>query len=158
MSEKIDSNEGNQPSKMNDKTIELFYVSDYEDPQTGEVTKQIEGVSIISREDFLMYLVETEWEPCECQIQGCLSCFLDEKRAWADGYGSNCTTLWFGNDPATGKQWDPEAVLAERRNQGVHECQYCYEDVAGKDSEVWEGGHYHPYCLEEMQSNSNEDI
>ena len=136
---------------MNKNEIELHYISDYEDPETGEVTEQIEGVSIVSRDDYLRFFVETEWEPCECQIQGCLSCFLDETRGWVDGYGANCTLLWFGNDPATGKHWEPEVVLAERRKQAMHECQYCYEDVDGKDSEVWEGGHYHPYCLDEMR-------
>lgn len=102
---------------MSNETIEMFYISEYEDPETGEYEKSKEGVSIISREAFLMYFIETEWEPCMCDVQGCLSCFLDETDGWADGYGGTCTQLWFGDDPATGKQWDPNAVLASRREE-----------------------------------------
>ena len=102
---------------MSEETIELFYISDYEDPETGECESNKEGMSIVSREDYLQFLEETEWEPCECIVQGCLSCFLDETHGWADGYGSTCTELWFGIDPATGKQWNPEAILAERKSK-----------------------------------------
>ena len=96
---------------MSEETIELFYVSHYEDPETGAYERDKEGVSIISREAYLQFLQETEWEPCMCNVQGCLSCFLDETGGWADGYGDTCTQLWFGVDPATGKQWNPEDVL-----------------------------------------------
>ncbi len=99
---------------MSNKTIELFYVSDYEDPETGAYERDKESVSIISREAYLQFLQETEWEPCMCNVQGCLSCFLDETRGWADGYSGTCTQLWFGVDPATGKQWNPEDVLKAR--------------------------------------------
>lgn len=135
---------------MSEETIEMFYISNYTDPETGRIVEyDKEGVSIVSREAYLQFFVETAWEPCMCQVQGCLSCFLDETDGWAEGYGDTSTELWWGIDPATGKQWDPRAVLAERR-KGLHECQYCYEDVAGEDSVVWEGGHYHPDCLEDM--------
>ena len=99
---------------MSEETIEMFYISNYEDPETGEYEKDKQGVSIISREDYLQFFIETEWKPCVCNVQGCLSCFLDETNGWADGYGDTCTELWFGVDPATGKQWDPRAVLASR--------------------------------------------
>ena len=100
---------------MTDDTIEMFYISDYEDPETGERERDKQGVSIVSREDYIQFLHETEWEPCVCNVQGCLSCFLDEKMLWADGYGITCTQLWWGIDPATGKQWNPRAILAERK-------------------------------------------
>ena len=100
---------------MSDDTIEMFYISDYEDPETGKREHDKEGVSIVSREDYIQFLHETEWEPCVCNVQGCLSCYLDEKDLWADGYGITCTQLWWGIDPATGKQWNPKAILAERK-------------------------------------------
>jgi len=99
---------------MSEETIEMFYISNYEDPETGEYERDKQGVSIISREAYLQFFVETEWEPCVCNVQGCLSCFLDETDGWADGYGDTPTTLWWGIDPATGKQWNPRAVLASR--------------------------------------------
>jgi len=98
---------------MNEETIELFYISNYE--LDGEWEKQKQGVSIIPRETYIEFLHETEWEPCVCNVQGCLSCFLDEKMLWADGYGNTPTSLWFGVDPTTGKQWNPEAILEERK-------------------------------------------
>jgi len=102
---------------LSNDTIELFYISHYEDPETGAYEYDKKGVSIISREAYLQFLHETEYEPCECNVQGCLSCFLDEKRLWADGYGDTCTELWFGVDPATGKQWNPKAILEARRGE-----------------------------------------
>ncbi len=135
---------------MSEETIELYYISEYENDETEEYEDEKEGVSIVSRQTYLDFLQETEWEPCECNVQGCLSCFLDETDGWTEGYGGTCTELWFGDDPATGKQWNPKAVLAERNKQEMHECQWCYEDVDGKDSVVWEGGHYHPSCLKDM--------
>ena len=106
---------------MSEETIELFYISNYENPETDEYEYDKQGVSIISREAYLQFFVETEWEPCVCNEQGCLSCFLDETNGWAEGYGDTCTELWFGDDPATGKQWNPEAILAERRAEWSEE-------------------------------------
>lgn len=106
---------------MSEETIELRYISDYEDPETGETERNKEGVSIVSREDYLDFLQETEYNPPECGEVGCLSCFLDEKDLWVDGYGIMPSTLWFGVDPATGKQWDPEAVLASRGEEETEE-------------------------------------
>ena len=102
---------------MSEETIEMFYISNYEDPETGEYERDKQGVSIISREAYLQFFVETEWEPCVCNVQGCLSCFLDETDGWTEGYGDTCTQLWWGIDPATGKQWNPRAVLASRREE-----------------------------------------
>ena len=98
---------------MNKDKIELHYISDYEDPETGEVKEQIEGMSIVSKSNYLTFLATSEWNPCECGVRGCLSCFLDEEDAWADGYGDTCTELWWGIDPATGEQWNPEEELTE---------------------------------------------
>ena len=97
--------------RISEETIELYYISEYENDETEEYEDEKQGVSIVSRQAYLDYLQETEWEPCMCDVQGCLSCFLDETNGWAEGYGGTCTTLWFGIDPATGKQWNPEAIL-----------------------------------------------
>lgn len=102
---------------MTNDTIELHYISNYTDPETGAYEYDKKGVSIISREKYLQFLYETEWEPCMCQVQGCLSCFLDETDGWAEGYGDTSTELWFGVDPATGKQWNPRAILEARRGE-----------------------------------------
>lgn len=78
--------------------VKMFYISDYEDPKTGKTTRQKKGFSLISKDDFRMWVQETEVEPCVCGVSGCLSCYLDETHSWADGYGSNCTSLWFEED------------------------------------------------------------
>ena len=51
---------------MSEETIEMFYISTYEDYETGEREYDKEGVSIVSREDYLAFLQETEWKPCAC--------------------------------------------------------------------------------------------
>ena len=103
---------------MNEDTIELFYESDYtieEDEEQEYIFKRaVEGVSIVSKEDYLDFYVDTIYNPCRCRIgPGCLSCFLDEHDLWTRGYGENCTLLWFGIDPATGKCWNPKEILRE---------------------------------------------
>ena len=80
---------------MSEETIELFYIGYYEDPETGECEEDKQGVSLVSKEAYLRFLEETEWEPCVCNVQGCLSCFLDEKDLWADGFGH--TSPCFGS-------------------------------------------------------------
>ncbi len=97
---------------MSNDTIEMFYISNYEDPETGEREQDKQGVSIVSREAY----IDFSYGSClACDVQGCLSCFLDKINGWADGYGDTCTELWWGIDPATGKQWNPRAILAERK-------------------------------------------
>jgi hypothetical protein len=135
---------------MSEETIELHYISNYADPETGRIVEYDKrGMSVVPRQLYLDFLAETEYEPCECNVQGCLSCFLDEKDLWAEGYGDTSTQLWFGDDPATGKQWNPEAVLAERRSKDP-DCQWCYERIIGDEGQVWEGANYHFYCLKDM--------
>ena len=111
---------------MNEDTIELFYESDYnleydpsieedEEHEIYDFKREVEGVSIVSKEDYLNFYADTMYNPCKCHIgPGCLSCFLDENDLWTRGYGENCTCLWFGKDPATGKHWNPEEILRER--------------------------------------------
>ena len=111
---------------MNEDTIELFYESDYnleydpsieedEEHEIYDFKREVEGVSIVSKEDYLNFYVDTMYNPCRCRIgPGCLSCFLDEHDLWTRGYGENCTCLWFGKDPATGKSWNPEEIVRKR--------------------------------------------
>ena len=66
--------------------IAIRYIGHYENPETGEIEQDKEGVSVVSKEAYEAYKAETEWKPCVCDVQGCLSCFLDEQDAWADGY------------------------------------------------------------------------
>lgn len=95
-----------------DDLIELFYVSDYDDDE-GDYREQVQGVTVIPKRDFLIHIDETKYNPCDCNVVGCLSCYLDWNDAWASGYGANCTELWFGIDPSTGKQWDADAAYEE---------------------------------------------
>ena len=104
-------------------SIEMFYVSDYEDPEdwNAETKENVKGVSIVSKEAYLRWYLQTENTPCKCHVQGCLSCFLDYNNAWTDGYGGNCSEMWFGKDPATGDYWNPENALKKRGYFGGEE-------------------------------------
>lgn len=114
-------------SEHKGRMIELHYTSDYEDPETGEIEHDKQSTTVVSCEAYVRFFYETESEPCMCEVRGCLSCFLDETNGWAEGYAGTCTELWFGIDPATGKQWEADTGMSQEECEQEHgeDCN-CY--------------------------------
>ena len=99
---------GQQSGKVNttpmhaegDERIKLFYEGIYtnddeDDPREGQ---EIMSYSLVSKKDYQEYYEDTKYEPCKCDVQGCLSCFLEYyphtpeiKNGVITSYGS----LWF---------------------------------------------------------------
>jgi len=58
--------------------IKLFYEGIYEDGGGFGDGKELKSYSVVSKKDYRNYYEDTKWNPCECDVQGCLSCFLNE--------------------------------------------------------------------------------
>jgi hypothetical protein len=137
--------------------VKLHYEGTYEDDE-GNEEHDVEGFSWVNKDDYIRFYHKTAYDPCQCDVQGCLSCFLDETNGWADGFGSNVGILWFGNDE-NGKQWDygAESFGAEGewnlKNVGVEVaqnkpllrgCRVCLGSLGSWDSE--RRGFVHEEC------------
>jgi len=99
---------------MNDK-VKLHYEGTYVDEEDNE-EHEVEGFSWVSKADYISFYEETAYDSCKCQVQGCLSCFLDETNGWAKGFGMNVSILWFGKD-SLGKQWNYPPLKAGESNE-----------------------------------------
>tara|TARA_R110002020_G_scaffold306166_1_gene522142 strand:- start:1726 stop:2013 length:288 start_codon:yes stop_codon:yes gene_type:complete len=84
--------------------IKLYYEGTYIDEEDNE-EHDVKGFSIVSKDAYITFWHETMYEPCRCNVQGCLSCFLEETNGYADGFGANVSILWFGTDE-NGNQWN----------------------------------------------------
>ena len=76
----------------------IYYNDDEEDEREGQ---EIESYSLVSKQDYMDYYHDTKYNPCKCDEQGCLSCFLDEAPhtpALKKGGISSYESLWFEDD------------------------------------------------------------
>jgi len=87
----------------NDDQIKLFYEGIYtnDDEDDEREGQEIMSHSLVSKKDYQNYYEDTKWNPCACDEQGCLSCFLEEyphtpaiKEGGIESYGS----LWFEDE------------------------------------------------------------
>ena len=82
--------------------IKLHYEGTYIDEDDNE-EHDVVGFSIVSKSAYIRWWHSTAYEPCKCDEQGCLSCFMEGD--YADGFGENVGCLWFGEDE-DGSQWN----------------------------------------------------
>ena len=87
-----------------DEQIKLFYEGIYtnddeDDPREGQ---EIKSYSLVSARDYQEYYNDTKLNPCACDEQGCLSCFLEEYPHTPEiknGSIPSYSSLWFESDP-----------------------------------------------------------
>jgi hypothetical protein len=96
-------------SSKNRGKVKLHYEGTYDD-NLGRMMDDVEGFSWVNKADYIRFYDETAYDPCKCDEQGCLSCFLDETNGWANGFGSSVGMLWFGKDEQ-GKKWNYDGDL-----------------------------------------------
>jgi len=86
-----------------DDQIKIFYEGIYtnDDEDDEREGQEIMSYSLVSKKDYQEYYEDTKWNPCKCDEQGCLSCFLEYyphtpeiKNGVITSYGS----LWFEDD------------------------------------------------------------
>ena len=88
-------------AETNGDQVKLFYEGIYENDEDEDDERngqEIESYSLVNKQDYIDYYHDTKYEPCPCDVQGCLSCFLDEashtpalKKGGISSYGM----LWF---------------------------------------------------------------
>ena len=91
-------------SAEGDDQIKLFYEGIYtnddeDDPREGQ---EIKSYSLVSERDYQEYYNDTKLNPCACDEQGCLSCFLEEYPHTPEiknGSIPSYSSLWFESDP-----------------------------------------------------------
>ena len=98
-----------ESSSKNRGKVKLHYEGTYDDDEGNEEI-DAKGFSWVNKADYIRFYDETAYDPCKCDVQGCLSCFLDETNGWADGFGSSVGMLWFGKDEH-GKKWNYDGDL-----------------------------------------------
>ena len=114
-------------AESNGDQVKLFYEGIYENDEDEDDERngqEIESYSLINKQDYIDYYHDTKYEPCPCDVQGCLSCFLDEashtpaiKEGGITSYGS----LWF-EDNEWRKTLEAESFTAEQK------CPTCKSD------------------------------
>ncbi len=89
--------------------IKLFYEGIYDNEGGFGDGQELKSYSVVSKKDYRDYYEDTKLNPCECDEQGCLSCFLNEyphepqfKEGSIVSYGS----LWFEDSV-----WDAETLM-----------------------------------------------
>ncbi|MDA8580402.1 hypothetical protein N9L01_00375 [bacterium] len=86
-----------------EEQIKLFYEGIYtnddeDDPREGQ---EIKSYSLVSARDYQEYYEDTKLNPCACDEQGCLSCFLEEYPHTPEiknGSIPSYSSLWFESD------------------------------------------------------------
>lgn len=106
--------------------VKLHYVGRFID-EYEEKEHEVEGFSWVSKTDYIRFYEETAHEPCKCNEQGCLSCFIEETVGWADGFGTDVSLLWFGKDE-NGEQWNyPPVCYYQSRAEENAESSSAYD-------------------------------
>ena len=82
------------PLMSDNDEVKLYYEGDFID-EDENVTREAIGFSIVSKKAYISFWHETEHEPCRCNVQGCMSCFIEETVGYAKGFGDNISMLWF---------------------------------------------------------------
>jgi len=97
--------------------IKLFYEGIYDNEGGFGDGEELKSYSVVSKKDYRDYYEDTKLNPCECDEQGCLSCFLNEyphepqfKEGSIVSYGS----LWFEDSV-----WDAETFEADPEYDGL---------------------------------------
>ena len=120
----------------NDDQIKIFYEGIYtnDDEDDEREGQEIMSHSLVSKKDYQEYYEDTKYEPCKCDVQGCLSCFLEYyphtpeiKNGVITSYGS----LWLQDE----ESFNAETLKAET----IHE-KGDYRIIAEEDYDVSTGG------------------
>lgn len=87
-------------NESNGDQVKLFYEGIYtnDDEDDKREGQEIRSYSLISKKEYIDYYHDTKYDPCKCDVQGCLSCFLDEAShtpAIKNGGISSYGMLWF---------------------------------------------------------------
>lgn len=115
---KIDMNAETFETESNGDQVKLFYEGIYtnDDEDDEREGQEIKSYSLVSKQDYMDYYHDTKYNPCKCDEQGCLSCFLEEaphtpalKKGGISSYGM----LWF--EDAELNALDAESFGAESR-------------------------------------------
>lgn len=100
--------------------IKLFYEGIYDNDGGFGDGQELKSYSVVSKKDYRDYYEDTKLNPCECDEQGCLSCFLNEyphepqfKEGSIVSYGS----LWFEDSV-----WDAETFEADTATNFYRNC------------------------------------
>ena len=91
--------------------IKLFYEGIYDNDGGFGDGNEMKSYSVVSKKDYRNYYEDTKWNPCECDVQGCLSCFLNEyphQPQITEGRIVSYGSLWFED-----RVWDAETFAAE---------------------------------------------
>lgn len=91
--------------------IKLFYEGIYDNDGGFGDGNEMKSYSVVSKKDYRNYYEDTKWNPCECDVQGCLSCFLNEyphQPQFTEGRIVSYGSLWFEDSV-----WDAETFAAE---------------------------------------------
>ncbi len=86
--------------------IKLFYEGIYDNDGGFGDGNEMKSYSVVSKKDYRNYYEDTKWNPCECDVQGCLSCFLNEyphQPQFTEGRIVSYGSLWFEDSV-----WDAE--------------------------------------------------
>lgn len=91
--------------------IKLFYEGIYDNDGGFGDGNEMKSYSVVSKKDYRNYYEDTKWNPCECDVQGCLSCFLNEyphQPQITEGRIVSYGSLWFEDSV-----WDAENYRSE---------------------------------------------
>tara|TARA_B100001778_G_scaffold334937_1_gene349293 strand:- start:1126 stop:3246 length:2121 start_codon:yes stop_codon:yes gene_type:complete len=122
-------------AESNGDQVKLFYEGIYynDDEDDEREGKAIESHSLVSKQEYIDYYHDTEYNPCECNVQGCLSCFLDETShtpAIKNGGVKMLNVLWF--EDAELNALDAESFGAEYGKRQRFGNRYVARDTKGK--------------------------
>ena len=101
--------------------IKLFYEGIYDNDGGFGDGNEMKSYSVVSKKDYRNYYEDTKWNPCECDVQGCLSCFLNEyphQPQFTEGRIVSYGSLWFEDSV-----WDAETFAAADKNYRSEEIE-----------------------------------
>ena len=135
-------------TESNGDQVKLFYEGIYtnDDEDDEREGQEIRSHSLISKKEYIDYYHDTKYNPCKCDVQGCLSCFLDEashtpaiKNGGIRSYGM----LWFEDaelNALDAESFESEGVI-EAVQQNLNDkdfVNYAYKVLIGGDAKTFE--------------------
>ena len=146
----------------NDDQIKIFYEGIYtnDDEDDAREGQEIMSYSLVSKKDYQEYYEDTKWNPCACDEQGCLSCFLEYyphtpeiKNGVITSYGS----LWFENAELNALDAETFAAASTARPDLPREKRNVLNAVRGNydQSFSWSSCSWGPYFNRFSAEGSN---